>query len=49
MLLLLELDVCIMTLFMLQENHSIHLTYQEPEKEYRGAHQGEWDFDFLRY
>ena len=49
MFLLLELDVCLMTLFMLQEHHGLHLAYQEPEQDYRGAHQGEWDLDFLRY
>ena len=49
MLLLLGLDVCIMNLFMLQENHGIHLTEQEPKQDYRGAHQGEWDLDILRH
>ena len=49
MLFLLELDVCIMTLFMLQENYGIQLTKQEPEQDCRGAHQREWDLDLLRY
>ena len=47
MLLLLELDVCLMTLFMFHEHHGIHLTEQEPEQDCRGAHQGAWDLDFL--
>jgi hypothetical protein len=49
MLLFLELDVCIMNLLMFQENHGIHLAYQELEKDNQGAHQGEGDLDFLRY
>ena len=49
LLLLLELDVYLMTLFMLQEHHGIQLTKQEPEQDCRGAHQGEWDLDLLRY
>ena len=49
MLLLLELDACFITLFMLQEHYGIQLAYQEPEQDYQGAHHGEWDLDFLRY
>ena len=49
MLLLLELDVCIINLVMLQEHHGIHLTYQGPKQYYQGADQGEWDLDFLKY
>ena len=49
MLLLLELDVCLMSLFMLQEHHGIQLTYQEPEQDCQGAHQAERDLDFLKY
>ena len=48
-LLLLELDACLITLFMFQEHYGIHLSEQEPEQDYLGAHQGAWDLDFLRH
>ena len=38
-----------MTLFRMQENNGIQFTYQELEQDCRGAHQGEWDLEFLRY
>ena len=48
-LLLFELDVSIMTFFMLQEHYGIHLTYQELKEDRRGARQGKWDLDFHGY
>ena len=48
LLLLYELDVCIMTVFMFQENHGIEFNDQEPQQEGRRVHQGRWNMDFLR-
>ena len=39
--LLFELDVIIMTFFMLQENYGIYLSYEEPKEDSRGSCQGE--------
>ena len=44
--LLFELDVSLMTFFMLQEHYGIYLAYKEPKEDSRGAYQGEWNLDF---
>ena len=49
MLLFLELDVCLMTLFMLLDNYGLYLAYEEPKEDSQGAYQGEWNLDFCRY
>jgi hypothetical protein len=48
-LLLFELDVSIITLFMLREHYGIYFAYQEPKEDSRVSYQGEWDLDFHGY
>ena len=45
-LLFFELYVSLMTFFMLREHYGIHLAYQDPKEDSRGARQEEWDLDF---
>ena len=47
--LLFELDVSIMTLFILQDQYGIYLAYEEPKEDSQGAYQGEWNLDFCGY
>ena len=49
LLLLYELDVCLMSLFMFQEHHGIKLTNQEPQQDCQRVHQGRWSMDFLEH
>ena len=44
-----ELNVSIMSLFMLKEHYGIYLTYEEPKEDSQGACQGEWNLDFCGY
>ena len=44
-----ELNVSLMTFFMLQEHYRIYLTYEEPKEDSQGTYPGEWNLDFCRY
>lgn len=47
LLLLYELDVCLMNMFMFQEHHGIKFNDQETQQDCRRVHQGRWNMDFL--
>ena len=48
-LLLIELDGSLMTLFLFQEQYGIEIHDQEQGKGCRGAYQGTWNMDFCEY